>query len=142
MKNILILNGPNLNLVGIREPEIYGSVTMEDYIRGLSRKYEDTVEIAYYQSNHEGDIIDRLHHVGFSWEGIILNAGGYSHTSIAIADAVKAISAPVVEIHISDIYARETFRHHSYLKEVCCHHVIGEGIEGYEMAIKYLLEKT
>ncbi len=140
MKNILILNGPNLNLLGRREPEIYGSESFESYFANLEKKYSD-IALAYYQSNHEGDIIDRLHKVGFSWAGIVLNAGAYTHTSLAIADAIKAITSPVVEVHISDIYAREKIRHHSFLTDVCIHHIVGKGLQGYDMGIDYLLRQ-
>jgi len=115
---ILILNGPNLNLLGKREPEIYGSQTFEEYFDFLEKKFE-AHNLFYFQSNHEGVLIDKLHEVGFSWDGIILNAGGYTHTSIALMDAVSAITTPVVEVHISNIYEREKFRHHSYLEKVC-----------------------
>lgn len=136
---IVIINGPNLNLVGVREPEIYGSKSFVVYIAELQEKYPD-IDIDYYQSNHEGDLLDKLHEIGFSVEGIILNAGAYTHTSIALGDAVKAITSPVVEVHISNVFERETFRHHSYLTEACVHHIIGQGLKGYEMAIEYLKE--
>lgn len=135
--NILILNGPNLNLLGTREPEIYGSETFQSYFTKLKSKYPG-VNLAYEQTNSEGKIIDLLHEYGLNHWGIILNAAGYTHTSIAIADAVKAIPEKVVEVHISDIFARETFRHQSYLTAVCDHHVIGKGLLGYNDAIDWL----
>jgi len=135
---ILILNGPNLNLLGTREPEIYGSQTMEDVVAQLRRQYA-TLDIAYFQTNHEGDIIDKLHEVGFSYTGIILNAGGYTHTSISIRDAISAITTPVIEVHISDLRKREKFRHHSYMKEVCVHQIVGRGVAGYGEAVNFLL---
>lgn len=140
MKNILIINGPNLNLLGIREPEIYGNETFESYFAKLEEKYPD-IALNYYQSNHEGDIIDKLQEVGFIINGIILNAGGYTHTSVAISDAVKAITTPVVEIHISNIYEREEFRKKSYLQPVCVKTIYGKGMPGYDEAIEYFLNK-
>lgn len=136
---ILILNGPNLNLVGIREPEIYGSKTFDEYIGELREKYPD-VKLEYFQSNHEGAILDKLHEVGFDGTGIVLNAGAYTHTSIALGDAIKGITSPVVEVHISNIFEREEFRHHSYVTEPSAAHFIGLGLEGYEKAIEYLLQ--
>lgn len=137
--HFLILNGPNLNLLGKREPEIYGSQTFLDYLTALLPKYEDH-QIDYYQSNHEGYLIDKLQEVGFSYDGIIFNPGGYTHTSVALADTVSAITTPVVEVHISNIYERETFRHHSYIKPVAVHSIIGEGLNGYQKAIDYLIQ--
>lgn len=139
MSSILIINGPNLNLLGKRETEIYGDKSFEEYYQELLIAFPD-LDLQYYQSNHEGFIIDKLHELGFSGAGIILNAGAYSHTSIAIADAVKAIESRVVEVHISDIFKREEFRKHSYLTEVCDHHIIGRGLVGYQQAIQYLLK--
>lgn len=139
MKNILILNGPNLNLVGIREPEIYGSSSILDVFKELKANFA-SANIEYLQSNHEGVLIDTIHEWGFRENtAIILNAGGYTHTSIALADAVAAINNAVVEVHISNIFEREDFRHHSYLTKVCAHHIIGEGINGYKLAIEWLL---
>lgn len=135
--NILILNGPNLNLLGTREPEIYGSETFESFFTKLKTQFPD-LNLAYEQTNSEGTIIDLLQEYGLNRWGIILNAAGYTHTSIAIADTVKAIPEQVVEVHISDIYSRESFRHHSYLTEVCDFHVIGKGLEGYREAIEWL----
>lgn len=138
MAPIIILNGPNLNLLGKREPEIYGNTSMEDYYNTLLIKYPN-LDLHYYQSNHEGVIIDKLHEFGFDAKGIVLNAGAYTHTSIAIADAVKAIAVPVVEVHISDIHKREEFRKLSYLKDVCAVQIVGKGLPGYEEAIEYLI---
>ena len=118
MKQIQIINGPNLNLLGVREPEIYGTQTFEDFFIQLKKQYP-TISLHYYQSNHEGDLIDKLHEVGFKYDGIILNAGAYTHYSYAIADAIKAIKTNVVEVHISDIYAREDFRKNSVTGEGC-----------------------
>ena len=138
MKHIEIVNGPNLNLTGKREPAIYGNTTMEEMVDALRRRFPD-VEIGYYQSNVEGEIINRLHEVGFSAQGIILNAGGYSHTSVAIHDAIAAITTPVIEVHISNIYAREEYRRHSLLSDVCRGVVCGLGLEGYRFAVESFL---
>ena len=141
MKKFLILNGPNLNLLGKRQPEIYGSQTFEEYFSLLEKKYEhEDIVLYYFQSNHEGTLIDKLHEVGFLWDGIVFNAGGYTHTSIALADAVAAISTPVVEVHISNIYEREEFRHHSFLKNVCVESIVGNGLKGYEEALTFLMK--
>ena len=136
---ILLLNGPNLNLLGKREQNIYGNQSFETYFEQLKAKYPQ-VELHYFQSNHEGTLLDKIHEVGFSFDGIILNAGAYTHTSVALADAVKAITAPVVEVHISNVFARETFRHHSYLSPVCKGILSGFGMKGYELALLFLLE--
>ncbi len=136
-KIIPIINGPNLNLLGKRQPEVYGSISFDDYIWELRENHEDLF-IPYHQSNHEGEIIDLLHKYGNNVNGIILNAGGYTHTSVSIGDAIKAIESPVVEVHISDIYKREPFRHISYLKDNCIKSIIGKGIIGYEEAIMFL----
>ena len=140
MKRIEIINGPNLNLTGKREPSIYGHTTMEEMVDSLRQQYPD-VEIGYYQSNVEGELINRLHEVGFTADGIILNAGGYSHTSVAIHDAVAAITTPVVEVHISNIYAREEYRRQSLLSDVCCGLVCGLGLNGYRYALEALLSR-
>lgn len=137
MKTIHIINGPNLNLLGTREPEIYGSVTFEDYLERLRKQFSD-IEITYYQSNHEGYIIDHLQQKGFDGAGIILNAAGYTHTSIAIRDTIAAIVNPVIEVHISDIHAREDFRKHSYITEKCAGFISGKGMDGYAMAVELL----
>ena len=138
MKKIEIINGPNLNLTGVREPEVYGLTTMEEMVAGLRADFPE-VEIGYFQSNVEGEIIDHLQAVGFTADGIILNAGGYTHTSVSIRDAVAAITSPVVEVHISNIYAREEFRRHSLLSEVCRGVVCGLGLNGYRLAVEGLL---
>ncbi len=138
MKHIEIINGPNLNLTSKREPAIYGNTTMEEMVDALRRRFPD-VEIGYYQSNVEGEIINRLHEVGFSAQGIILNAGGYSHTSVAIHDAIAAITTPVIEVHISNIFAREEYRRHSLLSDVCRGVVCGLGLEGYRFAVESFL---
>ena len=127
-----------MNLTGIRQPEIYGTVTMEQMVAGLRERFPQ-VEIGYYQSNVEGEIINRLHEVGFSADGIVLNAGGYSHTSVAIHDAIAAITSPVIEVHISNIYAREEYRRHSLLSDVCRGVVCGLGLEGYRFAVESFL---
>lgn len=138
---IAIINGPNLNLVGRREPQIYGHRSLDDYLRELTEGYAD-VQFSLFQSNHEGSLIDELQRVGFDCDGIVLNAGGYTHTSIAIADAIAAITAPVVEVHISDIYSREPLRHVSMIKDVCVHSIVGHGLDGYRMAIEYLMKNA
>ncbi len=131
---ILIINGPNLNLLGTREPHIYGSQTFENYFEELKEKFPQH-ELEYYQSNVEGEIINKLHDAGFSADGIILNAGGYTHTSVAIADAVASIKSPVIEVHISNPYAREEYRHKSLLVGKCKASIVGFGLKGYELAI-------
>lgn len=140
MARILIINGPNLNLLGVREPDIYGKLSMEDYIGAIKADYPN-VEIDYYQSNHEGDIIDRLHEEGFDSDlnGIVLNAGAYTHTSLAIADAIKAIRVPVIEVHISNVHAREAIRHTSLLSPVCRGVIAGFGLDSYRLAIEAFL---
>ena len=135
---IHIINGPNLNLLGKREPEIYGNETFGMYFEGLQRRFPD-ITLHYFQSNHEGALIDYLHTHGFSDAGFIINAGAYTHTSIALADAIAAIPATVVEVHISNIYARETFRHHSHLSRVCKGSIAGLGLEGYRLAVEWLI---
>ena len=139
MKKILIINGPNLNLLGKREPSVYGNQTFEQYFEVLLAKYEGVVELHYFQSNHEGAMIDKLHEVGFSFDGIVLNAGGYTHTSIALADAISAIKTPVIEVHISNVHAREAFRHHSYLSSRCAGVIVGLGLKGYDLAVQAFL---
>ncbi len=139
---ILIINGPNLNLLGKREPHIYGSQTFEDYLKILQRTYP-SVSIEYFQSNHEGALLDKIHEVGFDTDygGIVLNAGAYTHTSIALADAIGAVKVPFIEVHISNVHAREAFRHHSYIASKCVGSIVGLGITGYKLAIEYLLTK-
>jgi len=134
----MIINGPNLNLLGKREPEIYGSETFEDFFKELKIKFKN-VELSYFQSNIEGEIIDKLHEVGFDYDGIILNAAAYTHTSVGIGDAVKGITAPVVELHISNIHAREEFRHHSFIAAAAKGVLFGFGLKGYELAIQSFL---
>jgi 3-dehydroquinate dehydratase-2 len=136
---VIIINGPNLNLLGKREPEIYGRLSFEDYFARLQQEFS-TITLHYFQSNHEGELIDKLHEIGFSYDGIVLNAGAYTHTSIAIADAIGAITAPVVEVHISNVHAREAFRHHSYIASKCVGSIIGLGLKGYELAIDFLMD--
>lgn len=138
MKKILILNGPNLNLLGVREPGIYGSNSFESYLPQLKAKFPE-VEIEYYQSNIEGEMINKIHEVGFSYDGIVLNAGAYTHTSVALHDAIAAIKTPVIEVHISNVHQREEFRHHSYISSVASGIIIGFGLKGYEMAVDSLL---
>lgn len=135
---LLILNGPNLNLLGKREPEIYGSLTFEEYLEQLKNKFPNIV-FEYYQSNIEGEIIDKLHEVGFSYDGIILNAGAYTHTSIGIGDAIKGITTPVIEVHISNTFSRESFRHQSYISPNVKGIIIGFGLKSYELAIQSFL---
>lgn len=138
MKKILIINGPNLNLLGKREPEIYGKQTFEEYFQTLQQIFAE-VELHYFQSNHEGALIDKIHEVGFSYDGIVLNAGAYTHTSIAIADALSGIKTPTIEVHISNVHARESFRHHSYLSSRCRGVIVGLGLKGYELAVRAFL---
>lgn len=138
MKRITIINGPNLNLTGRREPEVYGSTTMEEVIDSLRQRFPD-VEIAYYQSNVEGELIDEIQRVGFSADGLIVNFGGYSHTSVALRDALLAVPAPKVEVHISNIFAREDYRHHSLVTSACRGMICGLGLQGYELALRALL---
>lgn len=136
-KQIAIINGPNLNLLGKREPNIYGNITFEDYYIQLKNDYPE-MDLDYFQSNHEGDLIDYLHKIGFNVDGIILNAGAYTHTSIALADAIKAIKAPVIEVHISNIFSREEFRSKSFLSPVCTGIISGFGLDSYRLALESL----
>jgi len=135
---IIIINGPNLNLLGKREPELYGNQTFDAYFEELKSKY-NTLQLEYYQSNIEGELIDKIQEVGFDYDGIILNAAAYTHTSIGIADAVKAITTPVIEVHISNTFARETFRHHSFLSSNVKGIIIGFGMKSYELALQSFL---
>jgi 3-dehydroquinate dehydratase-2 len=137
---ILIINGPNLNLLGVREKSIYGDQSFETYLEELRHRFPDIV-LDYFQSNVEGEIINKLHEVGFNIDGIILNAGGYTHTSVAIADAVKAIKVPVVEVHISNILAREEYRHISFISPNAFGSIMGFGLDSYRLAIESLLIK-
>jgi 3-dehydroquinate dehydratase-2 len=139
MQRILIINGPNLNLLGKRETDIYGDMSFEDFFEELKEVYEADIQLHYFQSNVEGEIIDKLQEVGFKYEGILLNAGGYTHTSVAIRDAVAAIKTPVIEVHISNIYAREEFRQHSLISAVCKGVIAGFGLESYVLAIDTFL---
>jgi 3-dehydroquinate dehydratase-2 len=136
---IQIINGPNLNLLGLREPGIYGSQSFEDYLIGLKEMYS-ILNIEYYQSNVEGELINKLHEVGFSYDGIVINAGAYTHTSVAIADAIAGIKTPVIEVHISNIYAREEFRHVSLTGKNCQGVLTGFGMDGYRLAIESFLK--
>ena len=138
MKRIHIINGPNLNLLGKREPTVYGNQSFEAYFEVLKTKFP-TCEMFYFQSNTEGAIIDKIQEVGFTSDAIIINAGAYTHTSVAIADAIRAITTPVIEVHISNVFKREAFRHHSYLSEVCKGCIVGFGLDSYRLAIDSVL---
>lgn len=138
MKRIQIINGPNLNLLGKREPTVYGNQTFEAYLVELKAQFPE-VKLDYFQSNSEGLLIDKIHETGFSYDGIVLNAGAYTHTSIAIADAIRSITTPVVEVHISNVYKRESYRHHSFLSEACKGCIVGFGMDSYHLAIEALL---
>lgn len=135
---MIIINGPNLNLLGSREPDIYGRQPFEEYFATLQQEFPG-ITLHYFQSNSEGALIDKLHEAGFTYDGIVLNAGAYSHTSIAIADAIAAIRTPVIEVHISNVYEREEFRHHSHLAPNCVGSITGLGLRGYELGIRYFL---
>lgn len=137
MKHIEIINGPNLNLTGIREPEVYGSTTMDEYLASLRKQFPD-VEISYYQSNVEGELINRIQQVGFRYDGLIVNLGGYSHSSVALRDALLAVPAPKIEVHLSNIFAREEYRHHSLVTSACRGMVCGLGLQGYSLALQAL----
>ena len=138
MKKIIIINGPNLNLLGKREPEIYGSESFEAYFKSLKEEFPN-LELDYYQSNIEGELIDKLHEVGFSYDGIILNAAAYTHTSVGIGDAVKGISTPVIEVHISNTYSREEFRHQSFISPNANGVILGFGLKSYALALQTFL---
>lgn len=135
---LIIINGPNLNLLGKREPEIYGSESFEDFMEQLKSQFS-SIDLEYYQSNIEGELIDKLHEVGFDYDGIVLNAGAYTHTSIGIGDAVKAIETPVVELHISNVHSREDFRHKSFIAANAKGVIFGFGLKGYQLAIQSFL---
>ena len=135
---IQIINGPNLNLLGVREKSIYGSASFDDYLIDLRKQFPE-IEITYYQSNVEGELINKLHEIGFSYNGIIINAGAYTHTSIAIADAIAAINTPVIEVHISNVYKREEFRHSSMLASNCKGVIAGFGLDSYRLGIENLI---
>ncbi|HKL93384.1 MAG: 3-dehydroquinate dehydratase [Bacteroidales bacterium] len=139
MVKITIINGPNLNLLGKREPEIYGHTTFESYFERLKNDFP-TVRLDYFQSNHEGSLIDKIQEIGFEHDGILLNAGGYTHTSIALGDCIKAVQTPVIEVHISDPAQREAFRHISYIAQACKATVAGFGLESYRKGLQALLE--
>lgn len=138
MKRIEIINGPNLNLLGMREPSVYGNQTFETFFEALKERFPQ-LELSYYQSNVEGDLVSKIQEVGFTADGIILNAGAYTHTSIAIADAIRSITSPVIEVHISNIFKREAFRHHSYLSEVSKGCIVGFGLDSYRLAVESFL---
>ena len=135
---IQIINGPNLNLLGKREPDIYGTLSFEEYLEVLKKTFPES-QIDYFQSNREGSLIDKIHETGFSYDGIVLNAGAYTHTSIALHDAIKAVTAPVVEVHMSNIHAREAFRHVSAIAAACEGSVVGFGLDSYRLAVEALL---
>jgi len=136
---IAIINGPNLNLLGEREPEVYGKKAFETYFESLKEEFEN-VDLIYFQSNHEGAIIDKIHELRFEFDGIILNAGAYTHTSIAIADAISAIATPVIEVHISNVFGRESFRHKSYIAKVAKGSITGLGLQSYKLALLYFTD--
>ncbi|MBL7859281.1 MAG: type II 3-dehydroquinate dehydratase [Cyclobacteriaceae bacterium] len=138
---IQIINGPNLNLLGKRETSVYGSESFETFLETLKKRFP-AVELEYYQSNVEGELVNKLHDVGFSYDGIIINAGAYTHTSVAIHDAIGGIKTPVVEVHISNVYAREEFRHKSLITSKCAGMLTGFGLEGYALAMHYLIQKS
>ena len=135
---LIIINGPNLNLLGVREPEIYGNENFENYFKSLQVKY-NSLELHYFQSNIEGEIINKIHETGFTFDGIILNAGAYTHTSIAIGDAIKGITTPTIEVHISNTFSRESYRHQSYISPHAYGIIIGFGLKSYELALKNFL---
>ena len=135
MKKIQIINGPNLNLLGRREPGVYGSRSFEEYLSELRAQYPE-VQLDYFQSNHEGDLIDCIHSCGFKADGIILNAGAYTHTSVALHDALRAVEAPAVEVHISNVHTREEFRHHSLISAACRGVICGFGLDSYRLAVE------
>ena len=138
MKRIQIINGPNLNLLGRREPGIYGARSFDDYLETLRARYPD-VQLDYYQSNHEGDLVDCIHRCGFEADGIVLNAGAYTHTSVALHDALRAVTAPAVEVHISNVHQREEFRHRSFISAACKGVICGFGLDSYRLAVESLL---
>jgi 3-dehydroquinate dehydratase-2 len=136
---ILLINGPNLNLLGRREKSIYGNTSFEEYFKTLTERYQD-IDLAYFQSNIEGEIIDKIHNCGFDHDGIIINAGAYTHTSIAIRDAISGVSSPVVEVHISNVLSRESFRHESIIGPVCKGSIMGFGMDSYRLGIEAIIE--
>ena len=136
---VIVINGPNLNLLGKREPSIYGSQGFDQFFKQLQNRFSE-LELHYFQSNIEGEMINKLHEVGFSFDGVVLNAGAYTHTSIALADAISAITTPVIEVHISNVFKRESFRHHSYISPVCKGSISGFGLDSYRLAIASIIE--
>ena len=139
---LIIINGPNLNLLGIREKNIYGDTSFDSYYKSLLKKFEGIIALEYFQSNHEGELIEKIQKVGFSYDGIIINAGGFTHTLVALRDAISSVTTPAIEVHISNILSREDFRKKSYLSDVCLGIISGLGLMGYEAAIKYFIEKN
>ena len=138
--NVLIINGPNLNLLGKREPSIYGDRSFEEYLVDLRMLYP-TIEISHFQSNIEGEIINKIHETGFQLDGIVLNAGAYTHTSLAIGDAIAAVTSPVIEVHISNVFKREPVRHHSFISPVCMGSIAGFGLDSYRLALEALIKR-
>jgi 3-dehydroquinate dehydratase-2 len=138
LKKVIVINGPNLNLLGKRQPEVYGSKSFEEFFEELKADYS-SFDIDYYQSNVEGELVNKLHQVGFSYDGIVFNAGGYTHTSVAIADAVASIETPTIEVHISNVYSREEYRHHSLMAANCKGVIAGFGLESYRLALNSLV---
>ncbi len=138
---IQIINGPNINLLGKREPSIYGAVSFDTYLNTLKNSYPD-ISFSYYQSNIEGELINKIHEVGFDFDGIILNAGAYTHTSIALQDAIRAITAPVIEVHISNVHKREEFRHKSMISCACIGVICGFGLNSYRLGVEALIDRT
>ena len=138
MKKIQIINGPNLNLLGVREPGIYGNSSFENYLPQLKQRYPD-VELEYFQSNIEGVLIDKLQEVGFTYDGVVLNAGAYTHTSVALHDCIRSLKCPVIEVHISNVHTREDFRHHSYLSPACKGVICGFGLDSYRLGVEALI---
>ncbi len=137
---LIIVNGPNLNLLGIREKEIYGDTSFEEYLKSIKDKFSN-VDLEFFQSNHEGELIEKIQEIGFSYDGIIINAGGFTHTSVALRDAIASVKTPAIEVHISNILTREEFRKKSYLSDVCKGIISGLGLKGYEFAIDYFLSQ-
>jgi len=138
---ILVMNGPNLNLLGVREQSVYGDQSFDTYFQQLTSDFPD-IHMEYYQSNVEGELINKLHEVGFDFQGVVLNAGGYTHTSVALSDAIAAITTPVVEVHISNVHARESYRHQSLISKNCVGVIAGFGLASYRLAIQFLSEST
>ena len=137
---LIIVNGPNLNLLGIREKNIYGDTSFEEYFKSIKDKFSN-IDLEFFQSNHEGELIEKIQEIGFSYDGIIINAGGFTHTSVALRDAIASVKTPAIEVHISNILTREEFRKKSYLSDVCKGIISGLGLKGYEFAIDYFLSQ-